>query len=140
MNSIALASLTTFGSGLHRPECVLATSRGMLYTADWRGGVYAINPHGQQHLYQAEDIDFEIRSNGIALMPNGDFLIAHLGETRGGLFQLTRKGHCTPLVNRVKWVSTGTLELSPPRSSGSNLVNHQHSPNAPLTGLSFRRF
>ncbi len=79
----------------------MATSRGMLYTADWRGGVYAINPHGQQHLYQAEDIDFEIRPNGIALMPNGDFLIAHLGETRGGLFQLTRKGHCTPLLTEL---------------------------------------
>jgi hypothetical protein len=36
---LPLASLGFIGEGLVRPECVLATAAGDLYTADWRGGV-----------------------------------------------------------------------------------------------------
>jgi hypothetical protein len=36
---VPLHALRFVGSGLVRPECVLATRSGALYTADWRGGV-----------------------------------------------------------------------------------------------------
>ena len=35
----ALRDLQFLGQGLVRPECVLATAAGDLYSADWRGGV-----------------------------------------------------------------------------------------------------
>ena len=34
------------GTGLVRPECVLATASGDIYTADWRGGVAHLRPDG----------------------------------------------------------------------------------------------
>jgi gluconolactonase len=38
------------GSDLHRPECVLATYRGDLFTSDSRGGVMHIRPDRSQVL------------------------------------------------------------------------------------------
>ena len=44
------ASLEPRGRGLSRPECVLATATGDLYTADWRGGVAMLAADGSQTL------------------------------------------------------------------------------------------
>ena len=46
MDAIDPASLTFHGAGLNRPECVLCTAEGDLYTAAWRGGVARIGPDG----------------------------------------------------------------------------------------------
>ena len=43
---IDVGSLRFRGRGLVRPECVLATADGSLYTADWRGGVAQTRPDG----------------------------------------------------------------------------------------------
>ena len=48
---LSLDSVQWRGSNLMRPECVLATVAGDLYTADWRGGVAHIRPDGTQALY-----------------------------------------------------------------------------------------
>jgi len=50
---VALADLRFVGAGLRRPECVLATARGELYTADWRGGVALTRADGGQSLFLA---------------------------------------------------------------------------------------
>lgn len=39
----SLQDLRWTGTGLKRPECVLANSRGDVYTADWRSGVAHIH-------------------------------------------------------------------------------------------------
>jgi sugar lactone lactonase YvrE len=95
-------ALTFVGGGLKRPECVLATAQGDLYSADWRGGVAHLLPSGEERLYLGTAPDGRaLRPNGIALNPDGSFLIADLGETRGGVFRLTREGEVSVFADRV---------------------------------------
>jgi sugar lactone lactonase YvrE len=95
-------SLTRVGAGLARPECVLATSSGDLYCADWRGGVTHIAPDGTQRLYCAALPDGgALRPNGIALLADGSFLLAQLGEEQGGIYRLTREGCVEPWLLEV---------------------------------------
>lgn len=91
------------GQGLHRPECVLATATGELYCSDWRGGVMHISADGDQRLYSVQPVDGEpIRPNGIALMQDGSFLVAHLGAEQGGIFHLQRDGKTRPYLRAVE--------------------------------------
>lgn len=91
------------GAGLERPECVLCTASGDLWTSDWRGGVARIRPDGSEELIRAEISAGEppLRPNGIALLPDGSFLIAHLGEERGGVWRLGRAGELEPFLLEV---------------------------------------
>lgn len=99
---ISLDSVQWVGAGLVRPECVLATASGDLFTADWRGGVAHIRPDGSQDLYVGQPVDGEaLKPNGIALLRDGSFLLAHLGAERGGVFQLQRDGQTRPFLQTV---------------------------------------
>jgi hypothetical protein len=100
---LPLADVRWAGQGLVRPECVLTTASGGIYTADWRGGVAHIKADGSQHLYTAPPMDGEaLRPNGIALLPDGSFLMAHLGAEQGGVFRLFRDGRCEPFLRTVQ--------------------------------------
>jgi SMP-30/Gluconolactonase/LRE-like region len=97
-----LRGLGFVGQGLARPECVLATAAGDLFSADWRGGVAHLRPDGSQVLYAGSGPDgIALRPNGIALLPDGSFLLAHLGDRSGGVFRLARDGQATPWLQRV---------------------------------------
>ena len=97
--------LSSIGSQLVRPECVLATRSGSLYTADWRGGVAQVLPDGTENLFTGTMPDgLTARPNGIALMADGSFLMAQLGETDGGVYRLTRDGQITPWLRQVNGV------------------------------------
>lgn len=105
-NAIDPTSITRIGSGLKRPECVLSTARGDLYTADWRGGVAHIHPDGQQTLYHCELPGARpARPNGIALRRDGSFLFADLGADLGGVFALARDGSVRPFLEEVDGVA-----------------------------------
>jgi sugar lactone lactonase YvrE len=98
----SLDALATLGSGLNRPECVLTTRSGDVYTSDWRGGVAHIRADGSQTLYSAPGIDgLPLRPNGIALNADGSFLLAQLGAEDGGVYRLTRDGELTPFLRAV---------------------------------------
>jgi sugar lactone lactonase YvrE len=98
----SLEQLIWHGKGLVRPECVLATADGSLFTADWRGGVARTFANGQQVFYASTAVDGEqMKPNGIALCADGSFLLAHLGDERGGVFRLQRDGETTPVVTHV---------------------------------------
>lgn len=100
--SRVLEGLSWTGSDLHRPECVLATRSGDLYVSDWRGGVTRIRPDGLQASFLAPPVDGEaLKPNGIALLADGSFLLAHLGAERGGVFHLTRDGRVMPFLERA---------------------------------------
>ncbi len=102
ISPIPLEALRWRGGGLVRPECVLATASGDIFTADWRGGVAHIRPDGSQALYRGVlPGGRPLRPNGIALRPDGSFLLADLGEDRGGVFQLTRAGEIRPILTEV---------------------------------------
>ncbi len=97
-----LSSLGTVGVGLTRPECVLTTRQGDIYTSDWRGGVAHRKNDGSQTLYSAASIDgLPLRPNGIALEADGSFLLAQLGAEDGGVYRLTRSGELTPFLLEV---------------------------------------
>lgn len=96
---------TPLGAGLVRPECVLATRAGDLFTADWRGGVAHTHVDGRQSLYRGSGPDgLELKPNGIALLADGSFLVTHLGASDGGVFHLTREGTVTPWLRVVDGV------------------------------------
>lgn len=61
----------------------------------------AIAPDGRviHHLARADAM--EIRPNGIALEPDGSFLIAHLGAETGGVFRLHHDGSLEPVLTEV---------------------------------------
>ncbi len=91
------------GHDLQRPECVLATAGGDIYTADWRGGVAHIAPDGSQTLYLGDPVDGEaLKPNGIAMLKDGSFLVTHLGADRGGVFRLARDGQVRPFLQSVQ--------------------------------------
>jgi len=71
-----------------------------VFTSDWRGGVTRVAPDGTQESWLAADDRVALRPNGIALDPDGSFLIAHLGET-GGVWRLTRSGQLAPVLLEV---------------------------------------
>lgn len=100
--ALSLEQLAFVGSGLVRPECVLATADGCLYTADWRGGVACVHANGTQSLYLGKlPGGRPLRPNGIAVLRDGSFLLADLGETQGGVFALSRDGEVRPFLEIV---------------------------------------
>ena len=99
---LSLDDIEFTGSGLQRPECVLATRAGDLYAADWRGGVAHLRPDGSQTLYAASlPGGRPLRPNGIALRRDGSFLLADLGDDAGGVFALERNGAVRPFLEEV---------------------------------------
>jgi sugar lactone lactonase YvrE len=102
---LPLEDLRFVGSGLVRPECVLANAAGDLFSADWRGGVAHLRPGGSQALYAGPGPDgLALKPNGIALLRDGSFLLAHLGNDDGGVFRLQRDGQVTPWLQQVDGV------------------------------------
>jgi sugar lactone lactonase YvrE len=103
---VSLASVRRLGRGLKRPECVLATAHGDLYTADWRGGVAHLRADGSQTLYGGLlPGNRPARPNGIALRRDGSFLFADLGAEEGGVFALDRHGGVRPFLLEVEGVA-----------------------------------
>lgn len=100
---LSLSDVSLIGAGLSRPECVLATAKGDLFTADWRGGVAHLRPDGTQALYAGATVDLPegLRPNGIALEADGSFLLAHLGSEVGGIWRLTRDGQVSPYLTEI---------------------------------------
>lgn len=90
------------GDGLVRPECVLATKSGDIFVSDFRGGVTRIKPTGEQISYLGSYPGFgKLQTNGFAIESNESFLIAHLGETQGGIFRLNVSGEVTPYLLEI---------------------------------------
>ncbi len=99
----SLDNLGWLGHGLHRPECVLTTAAGHVYTADWRGGMVHLQPTGEQALYTGRlPGGGELRPNGIALLADGSFLLADLGTEDGGVYRLWRDGRVEPWLLDVQ--------------------------------------
>jgi sugar lactone lactonase YvrE len=93
------ALLEPVGHALNRPECVLAMASGDVFVPDWRGGVTRIGANGSQETWLA-DTTIELRPNGIALAPDGSFLLANLGAD-GGVWRLQRDGRLTPFLVEI---------------------------------------
>lgn len=104
------AQIVHRGSGLQRPECILAEPDGTLWTADARG-VMRIAPDGTQQLIRqqaaAPERTLDAQSlilggslpNGIAFNADGDILIANFGTDAIEL--MTRAGQSRTLFDRI---------------------------------------
>ncbi|NNE81772.1 MAG: hypothetical protein HKN18_16010 [Silicimonas sp.] len=92
-----LEQISFVGDRLARPECVLATSDGTLHVSDWRGGVTTIRKDGSQTSILAKG-EFRPKPNGIAIHPKGGWLLAHLGDTDGGVYRLYPDGALKPVL------------------------------------------
>jgi sugar lactone lactonase YvrE len=130
---LPLSEVNFLGADLNRPECLLCTSNGDIFSADWRGGVARSRPDAPQELYQAAGGAEAIKPNGIALQRDGSFLVTNLDET-GGVFRLDRDGRLSEVLRKVDgidlpatnfvlidargrvWVTVSTLQT--PRALG----------------------
>lgn len=90
--------LRPFSSGLQRPECVLTHASGSLFVSDRRGGVLKIGPDGRQRLIGNAP---GLLPNGIAMQPDGGFLVANLGE-QGGVWRIAPDGGLSPWLTEVE--------------------------------------
>ena len=86
--------IARIGSGLNRPESVLATRSGNLFSCDWTAGIVKTTADGKSSPAVAHDlIADKFLPNGIALQKDGRFLFANLGEA-GGVWQIATT--CAP--------------------------------------------
>ena len=120
-------AITYVGTGLQRPECILAERDGTLWVADARGGVMRIAADGtQRYIGQRSDPrfaavaatdaqDFEAKftqgtlPNGLAFAANGDILVSNFGTDR--LEVMTREGHTRTLHDRIDGLPIGKVNF-----------------------------
>lgn len=94
----SVSDLTEIGCGLNRPECVLAAPDGSVYTGDWTLGIARIAPDRTTGPAVGVDLIAQgFRPNGIALMPNGDFLITNMARA-GGVWRVSTQGDISPFA------------------------------------------
>jgi len=107
--TVTADDLTAIGHDLNRPESVLATAAGDLYTSNAEGGVSHLHADGSHSRYlgRTGDLPGPVHPNGIALEPDGSFLLAHLGQDQGegGVFRLQRDGQLAPELREVDGVA-----------------------------------
>jgi gluconolactonase len=110
------------GSGLQRPECILAEPDGTLWSADARGGVVRLSPDGKQQIItQQRSGHFQAVSseasrylegtlpNGLAFARNGDILISNFGTDC--LEQMTRGGETRLLADSIDGEAIGKVNF-----------------------------
>lgn len=102
-STFSIDRIQFIGKELVRPECVLATRAGNLYVSDFRGGVSKINQQGECELFGGAHVEGigQLKPNGICLLPDGSFLIAHLGDTLGGVYQIDRQHKITAWLTEL---------------------------------------
>ena len=107
MFTVTPDDISFIGSGLTRPECVVATEKGELfasYAADG-GGIASLGEDGAAELFLAKtgDIPGGFIPNGYCLMPDGSFLIANVGD-EGGIYRLYRDGRMEAFLTELDGV------------------------------------
>ncbi|MCU1232584.1 MAG: SMP-30/Gluconolaconase/LRE domain protein [Candidatus Solibacter sp.] len=116
------AAVCYVGSGLQRPECILAEPDGVLWAADARGGVAKLGPNGEQRIItQQRSGSFAGASseasrylegtlpNGLAFARNGDILISNFGTDC--LEVMTRDGATRVLADSIDGEAIGKVNF-----------------------------
>ena len=91
------------GRELQRPECAVAHESGLVIVPNWsgNGGISLISPDNQTHHILCSGTK-TLRPNGIALEADGCVLLAHLGDSSGGIYRLYPDGRTTEVVVSVE--------------------------------------
>jgi sugar lactone lactonase YvrE len=100
--NVALQSVGFHGTGLRRPECVLATADGNLFVSHLGSGIVRIAPSGQLNVIGSIDTieGTPWIPNGFALLEDRSFLVANMGEA-GGVWRLTETGEFAPFLREA---------------------------------------
>lgn len=117
MDALGTSELVGVGEDLARPECVLCTADGALHVSDWRGGVTTIRPDGSQSLLLGQADGVALKPNGIALLRDGSYLIANLGDD-GGIWQLGADGSVRAYALEADGVAIPPANFVLPDASG----------------------
>jgi sugar lactone lactonase YvrE len=104
--------ISVLGSGMQRPECVLATKSGDLICSDSRGGYNIVKPDGAGQFIKARGAPDDFMPNGIALLPNRDVLAANLAES-SGVWLIKPDGETSLFLSEIDGV-----QLPPPNFVG----------------------
>jgi sugar lactone lactonase YvrE len=114
-------ALKYVGSGLKRPECILAEPDGTLWSADARGGVVKLRNGSQELITQRQSAHFENAGNeaeryltgtlpnGLAFAPSGDILISNFGTDR--LELMARDGSSKVLADTIDGQPIGKVNF-----------------------------
>jgi sugar lactone lactonase YvrE len=98
-------SFTRSGSGLSRPECIVAEADGTLWVADSRGGVMRISASGEQRFVGGVGG----LPNGIAMDRDGSLLVADVDS--GRLFRVQRDGRSEIVLDSIEGRPLGALNF-----------------------------
>lgn len=100
------SGLEFFGRDLSRPECVLCLETGDTFVSNWDGGVTRIAPDGKpRHILAAPSTTpHPIGVNGFAITREGDFLLADLNPSGGGVWRLRTDGSAEPFLLEIDGV------------------------------------
>jgi sugar lactone lactonase YvrE len=95
---IQLHDLKFLGENLHRPESVIATAKGELFVSDHECSVHQLG----QPKKSVHGVPEGFLTNGIALTPQKEFLVANLGAIcGGGLWKIDRQRQLSPVLMEV---------------------------------------
>jgi len=99
---IEKSELTFCGDRLERPECVVATSAGRLFTSDRTCGIRQVfSDRPSSPVGAVTSTDF--LCNGFSLQADGTFLVANLGAD-GGVWQIAKDTSPIPVLREVDGV------------------------------------
>ncbi|BBE33291.1 SMP-30/gluconolactonase/LRE family protein [Sphingosinicella microcystinivorans] len=93
-----IVPVDAIGTGLARPESVLATARGEIFASHVEGVTWI--ERGETRLIRPRSAPRGFMPNGIALAPDRSLLIANVGDT-GGLWRMSLDGDLEPLLLEV---------------------------------------
>jgi sugar lactone lactonase YvrE len=90
-------------TGLRRPECVLCLGDGGLLVSHMGAGVLHVAPDGSQStIGRTSEVDGQpFIPNGLALLPDGDILVANMGQA-GGVWRLSADGAMAAELREVE--------------------------------------
>jgi sugar lactone lactonase YvrE len=98
---VELSALSYVGQDLDRPESVIVTAKGELFVSDHACGVHQLG----QPKKKLQGMPEGFMTNGIALTPEREFLVANLGAScGGGVWRIDREHRLTPLIMEVDGV------------------------------------
>ena len=114
--TISLDQVRFEGAGFNRPECVLCTSSGDMFTSHLGASVRHITNDGRSKILGGPDPGPEFIPNGIALLPDGSLLVANMGE-QGCVWRIDLNGELSPFLSEA--------DGRPLESANFVMIDHQ---------------
>lgn len=109
---VDLEAVREVASGLRRPECVQIAPNGDVLASHLGAGLVRISEDGSQQIIGAHAAveGQQWVPNGFAALPDGDFLIANMGEG-GGVWRLSADGSLAPELREVDGQTLGATNF-----------------------------